>query len=69
MGLFDFLKGDDGEATDIDGLESLQNDLRAAFEKAQVSFFESKEFYQRKKSLLVDFDNKYGRVLRLIKED
>jgi hypothetical protein len=51
---------------DFEALQKEKDELQAAFEKEQKKYQAQRSKYAKAKQGLVDFDTKYGRVLKLV---
>lgn len=57
------------DAVSVKDLKAKQDVLRKRFEGAQSKLQDAQKEHYEAKAKLVEFNNKYGRVLRLMEED
>lgn len=53
----------------VDGLVAKQAELQAAYDEAHVISQDAKAECEKAAAELVEFNNKYGRVLQMMRED
>lgn len=57
------------DAISVADLQKKQGELQETFEKSQKSLQDAKAGYDKAKAELVAFNNKFGRVLQMMRED
>lgn len=57
------------EAISVKNLQKQQDDLVEAHIKVKAAFYKAQEALNASKAKLTVFNNKYGRVLQMMKED
>jgi len=57
------------DAISIQQVRDEQKVLQAEFEEARQTVYDAKEKYTEAKAVLMKFNNKFGRVLEMMKED
>lgn len=57
------------DAISVDSIIAEQKKLEKSFQKAFDSMMKERETYQKKKAVLNKFNNKYGRVIKMMTED
>ena len=53
----------------VEGLLARQKELQFRYDSAQATYHASKTLYEERKATLVEFNNKYGRVIQMMQED
>lgn len=62
-------KNDPKQKLNLKKLQAEQNELTSDYEEALATLQDVTAIYKRKKEILIKFNDKYGRILQMIKED
>ena len=57
------------DAISIKDVQAEQGVLKKAFTKNQVAFYEAQKKHNASKTKLTEFNDRYGRVLKMMNED